>query len=135
MKSLSFRNCDGAEANPICQHPSYTTIVLRALPQLNILDGGHITILDATSALEAFVASVKPDPALSVPLPVEPWWTPDESSVDSSAAGIENDLNNGAFRSAMEAHDKVLEILREDTAHLLRKAQSSVLKAQKESMP
>ena len=97
LNSISFRSADGSETNPICQHPSYNTIVLRKLPQLTILDGGHIGLIDASSALESFIEKLKPDPATQVPLPIDPWWDQRESSVDLSSASVESDITRLVF--------------------------------------
>ncbi len=51
------------------------TVVLRKLPQIKILDGGHIGLIDASSNLEAYIEKLKASPAASEPLPIEPWWT------------------------------------------------------------
>ncbi len=68
---------------------------------MTILDGGHIGLIDATSALEAFIEKLKPDPAAQAPLPVEPWWDQKELNEDSSDASVENDIarldNKGGY--------------------------------------
>lgn len=39
LKSLYFKNIDGSQRNPLCEHPSYRSSIVRQLPQLTILDG------------------------------------------------------------------------------------------------
>mmetsp|Transcript_35182 Transcript_35182/g.54987 ORF Transcript_35182/g.54987 Transcript_35182/m.54987 type:complete len:201 (-) Transcript_35182:280-882(-) len=42
LKSIYFRNIDGTQRNPVCDHPSYRSSIMRQLPSLTILDGERL---------------------------------------------------------------------------------------------
>ena len=42
LKSVYFKNIDGSQRNPLCEHPSYRSSIVRQLPQLTILDGERL---------------------------------------------------------------------------------------------
>ena len=49
-------------------------------------------MFDASASLEAYIEKLKANPSASEPLPIEPWWCPGESDIDTSSAAIESDM-------------------------------------------
>lgn len=39
LKTIYLKNLDGTGSNPVCEHPSYRSVVMRCFPQLVTLDG------------------------------------------------------------------------------------------------
>ena len=74
LKSLYLQSNDNQSQNPCCRHPSYTSIVMRLLPHLEILDGGHLTLFEATDSLQKALQSIQPDPQASEDVPEEAWF-------------------------------------------------------------
>jgi len=50
LRTLFLKNIDGSQRNPVCDHPSYRSVILRHLPQLTNLDGERLK--NAHSAVE-----------------------------------------------------------------------------------
>ncbi|KAJ1437460.1 hypothetical protein B484DRAFT_477390 [Ochromonadaceae sp. CCMP2298] len=126
LHTLFLQDSDGTNANPACAHPSYITIAQRSLPQLHILDGAHLQICDAFDSLQEHLARIQPDPALATP-PLQPWL--DGLLVDEGEVDVDALLGDKRFREVAALQTGVAEVLGEDCAHLLRRAQAAVTKA------
>ena len=50
-------------------------------------------MINASASLEAYIEKLRANPSASEPLlPIEPWWSPGESDIDTSSAAIEGDI-------------------------------------------
>jgi hypothetical protein len=125
LKTLYFAGPDGSEGNPICNNPQYTSLIIQGIPQLQILDGGHVGLIDASEALERHIASIKPDDSVvNMELPVKNWFTVDDLKVDD----LENVKSDSSLNTVNKAVEETLEMLQEESGHLLRKASGVISK-------
>ena len=83
-----------------------------------------------SDSLERQLSTVKPsEDALRTP-PTEDWLRDEELLLESSAEGVAQDLQDShVFKAAMDSHDDVASMLREECAHSMRKAQAVITKA------
>eukprot|EP01040_Poterioochromonas_malhamensis_P000782 gene782-834_t len=126
--ALHLRGVDGEDANPVCKHESYNSIALTLLPQLEVLDGGHVKIAEAFQIVEDQLEKVQPDP-IPTP-PPEPWLTSKDLQIGSGLEDINTVINNErTFAPLLELESKLNSMLTEDCSHLLRKAQTAISKA------
>ena len=134
LKTLIFQGADGEHSNPICSHEQYYATILQNLPNLEILDGGHVKIHQSFARIQEAIAKVKPDASYCHTPPSEPWFTAkdkdprdafDESDVDS----IINKTKS--LNTVVELQKKMNDMLSEDCSHLVRKAQAAITKASK----
>ena len=125
LKTLYFAGPDGSECNPVCNNPQYTSLIIQGIPQLQILDGGHVGLIDASEALERHIASIKPeDSVVNLELPIKNWFTADDLKVDD----IENLKSDSSLNIVNKSVEETLEMLQEESAHLLRKASGVIAK-------
>jgi hypothetical protein len=82
LTTLLLQNLDGSEENPVCKHPSYCTVVMRVLERLEILDGGHLTMVDCSTKFEEFLETIKPSEEALKDEPPVPWFRPQDLQVD-----------------------------------------------------
>jgi hypothetical protein len=83
-------------------------------------------------SIEQQMASLQPDPLLCVTPPLSPWLLPLEEALAAAGGSSPEDKGLAAgkvFAKAVLSHDNVQDILAEECAHLLRKAQSAISKA------
>jgi len=63
LKALYLKNIDGTQKNPVCEHPSYRSSIMRQLPKLQILDGERLkhsnTLYSDTPPAPSAVPKVK----------------------------------------------------------------------------
>lgn len=113
-----------------CKHPAYMNIILRTLPNLQIIDGGHLAINDSFQTIENHMESLKADPNACVTPPIEPWITEKDVALGRKDPGdFEAIVNSSkAFGAVNDSLSKIQDILREDCSHLLRKAQTTLSK-------
>ena len=83
--------------------------------------GGLVGLTDATNKVEEQLAAIQPDAMYLEPLPTESWF---DAEV---LASLEEE---SALRVVMEAVEKVQDVMREESAHLYRKSQTVLQKAQ-----
>jgi len=73
LKTLYFRNIDGTQKNPVCDHPSYRTVIIRTLPSLTNLDGERLKHgADADMSEMPQISSLSKGPKFEIP-ESEPW--------------------------------------------------------------
>eukprot|EP01032_Pedospumella_encystans_P013840 gene13840-15916_t len=140
LQSLFLQGNDGEDTNPVCRHPSYITIVMRSLPSLQIIDGGHLNITEAFSSLEEHLKLLQPSGEDNKTPPTVPWL---DGLLDADSTGpggafeipaSDDDIDHIAsgskqLKPVTEAHQQITDMMNEECAHLLRKAQSAVSKA------
>jgi len=73
LKSLYLRNIDGSQKNPVCDHPSYRSSIVRQLPHISILDGERLKhsntlYADASSSQTTSTAQVQVTARVLLPL-------------------------------------------------------------------
>eukprot|EP01031_Cornospumella_fuschlensis_P030941 gene30941-37397_t len=130
LKSLSLKGVDGEDANPVCQHPSYSGVILSSLPSLQILDGGHISIREAFGSIEDELSKLKPDPSICASPPPEPWFSAQDLDLDHVLTNKKSS-STGNSSAVAELENKINDILTEDCSHLLRKATQALSKSTK----
>lgn len=126
LKSLSFKNIDGDDANPICSNTNYLDMIIRTLPSINIIDGGNIDIIKESNNLRKYydkskaeISSQENDPPI-----LDRWYSIKDLEYD-----IDNiDTSSSNFNNANAAFNKAQEMLTEDCSMLLRKAQQASTK-------
>lgn len=138
LRTLFLKGVDGDNPNPACTHPSYITIVMRTLPQLEIIDGGHLQVNEAFESLEDHLKTIQADRTAAKTPPLEPWFQADELDAEVNIGTEPSDLevfinSSKEFKDVVVAQDRIEEMLREDCAHVMRKAQSAISKATKTS--
>ena len=105
-------------------------IILRTLPNLQIIDGGHLAINDSFQTIENHMESLKADPNACITPPIEPWIS--EKDVAMGRKDLSDfDLlisSSKVLSATNESLTKVQDILKEDCTHLLRKAQATLSK-------
>ncbi|RYH21680.1 hypothetical protein EON65_20255 [archaeon] len=125
-----MKGVDGEDANPVCQHPSYSGVILSSLPSLQLLDGGHIHIREAFGTIEDELAKLRPDPSICSSPPLEPWFSSQELDIDNIHTGKKSSSATNS-NGVLELENKINDILLEDCSHLLRKATQALSKATK----
>lgn len=85
--------------------------------------GGLVGLTEATNKVEEELAAIKPDPMYLEPLPSEPWF-------DATSLASFQEETSGAGRDVLDAIEKVQDIMREESAHIFRKSQTALNKAQ-----
>uniref|UniRef100_A0A7S0EKS8 Protein phosphatase 1 regulatory subunit 7 n=1 Tax=Hanusia phi TaxID=3032 RepID=A0A7S0EKS8_9CRYP len=92
LKSLYLRNIDGSQKNPVCDHPSYRSSIVRQLPHISILDGER---LKHSNTLYADASSSQTTSTAQVQIPEsKSWlsgftWEEDKDDVDKLLAPIQ----------------------------------------------
>mmetsp|Transcript_13873 Transcript_13873/g.22983 ORF Transcript_13873/g.22983 Transcript_13873/m.22983 type:complete len:246 (+) Transcript_13873:63-800(+) len=132
LASLFFRNTDGGEANHVCEHPAYKTIVLRTIPDLNILDGGLVGLIDASDQLQKHLENLKPkvDEADLNPT-LENWFEEEMNGNGATEDNIDDGYLQEKFPDVKESAERVNDMLREESAYILRQATSAINKSKK----
>lgn len=132
LRALHLSGTDGEDANPCCAHTDYINTVIRILPQLQIIDGGHVEIKEAFMSLDDQIDLLRPDPGASATPPSEPWFDQKDKEFACSTAeinGSEYVESSRLLAPALESFHKVADILNEECSHVLRKAQGTINKA------
>jgi len=70
LKSLYFKNIDGTQKNPVCDHPSYRAVIIRHLPFISNLDGERMKRTESFG--EVPPVESRDGPSFEIP-PTEPW--------------------------------------------------------------
>ena len=106
-------------------------VILRTLPHLQIIDGGHLAINDSFQTIESHMDALKADPNSCVTPPLEPWIAEKDVALARKDPGdFESIVNSSkALNAVNDSLNKIQDILREDCSHLLRKAQTTISKA------
>ena len=153
MKSLQclfFQGQDGNHQNPICNKENYSSFTQKLLPQLAFLDGinsllytiqsfyhvkinyktlniGHsLMIVDQINYIEESWATIKPSPDSFIDLPAENWFsTEDLKDFNNEDANHKTD----DMIELEESQSKLVSILTADCAHLVRKSNTVLQKA------
>ena len=84
LKTLYFKNIDGTQKSPLCEHPTYRSNICRMLPKLFVLDGERVRHTDLYDVDDIRVPTELPKVALPEP---EPWlkdFSWDDAFVDDS---------------------------------------------------
>lgn len=123
LTSLSLKGVDGEDANPVCALANYSAFMMSNLPNLLVLDGGHVKVRDAFGSIEDDLEKLRPDPSLCATPPPEPWFG--EKDLDVEAPG----KRSKALSTLEETENTINTMLGEDCAHLLRKATQALSKA------
>jgi Leucine-rich repeat (LRR) protein len=84
LKSLYFKNIDGTQRNPLCEHPSYRSSIVRQLTQLTILDGERLKHANTVYS----DAPAAPSSAPAVAIPESKPWLGDFSWDDDGGSGV-----------------------------------------------
>mmetsp|Transcript_19954 Transcript_19954/g.28678 ORF Transcript_19954/g.28678 Transcript_19954/m.28678 type:complete len:241 (+) Transcript_19954:112-834(+) len=128
LSNLALRGLGGDDANPVCQHPAYRSIITRSLPNLTILDGGLMGLIEASDEIEKHLESLQPqnqdDEEASA---ITPWIDAESLKDASDPVDIESFMDR--FPELRNAHDRAEDMLREDSAHVLRQASAALNKA------
>lgn len=96
-----------------------------------MLLGGHIGLIEATTTLDDMLNSISADETTKTPLPVEKWFDSNECDIDTSSSSIDHDIHTvDCFVAVNDFSEKIMDVLKEDCSHLLRKAQQAIGKAQ-----
>lgn len=137
LNAVYFQNLDGSDANPVCKHPSYVTTVQRMLPNLQVLDGGHLLIFDAAQAFTAYINNIMPNDALIDEVisknSCSSWYSNEDLLIENGDGDMARDENGirpfHCKAHTLEALDRLEEdivqietIVDRDSVHLLRKA-------------
>lgn len=88
LTTLHLQNMDGSEGNPICKHPSYSTVIMRVLERLQILDGGHLMMVDCSNKFEAFLETIKPSEAATKEAPPVDWFRSQDLAIDGEVMAL-----------------------------------------------
>ena len=122
LKSISFKNIDGDDANPICLNNNYFDMIIRTLPSINIIDGGNIDIIKESNNLQKYYDKSKAEISLQENEPpiLDRWYNIKELEYDIDNIDATNSSN---FNNVNAAFNKSQEMLTEDCSMLLRKAQ------------
>lgn len=88
LATLWLQNMDGSEDNPVCKHPSYTTIIMRVLEGLQILDGGHLAMVDCSNKFEEFLETIKPSEEALKDEPIVDWFKNQDLLVDGEVMAL-----------------------------------------------
>lgn len=129
LRSLYFRGPEGEDANPCCNHASYPDVVLQTLPLLQVLDGAHVKLIEASAQLERQLGSVAADPAACPDVEPESWL---DSSADLAALDGEEPVgaqSSAALQKTQKVVDNIETQLKQECAHLLSKASGLIQKA------
>lgn len=154
LTSLHLKQPDGSDSNPLCRHPSYSTSVMRVLPALQILDGGHLMMVDCSNRFSEYLETIRPSESACKTPPAQPWLKPQDLLIEGDALPQPPSPVKDADPSrpvasevrpfhckehTMEALNlleneigKINEIIDEDSGLLLRKAATIIAKANKQ---
>ncbi len=97
LKSLYFKNIDGTQRNPLCEHPSYRSSIVRQLTQLTILDGERLKHANTVYS----DAPAAPSSAPAVVIPESKAWLGDFSWDDDGGGSGEEKRKCKAFTVAL----------------------------------
>lgn len=92
LKSVYFKNIDGTQRNPLCEHPSYRSSIVRQLTQLSILDGERLK--HANTVYSEAPPAPSNGPTVEIP-ESKPWlgdfsWDDDEGNdVDQALSKVQ----------------------------------------------
>jgi len=116
----------------VCEHPAYKTIVLRTIPDLNILDGGLVGLIDASDQLQKHLENLKPkvDEADLNPT-LENWFEEEMNGNGATEDNIDDGYLQEKFPDVKESAERVNDMLREESAYILRQATSAINKSKK----
>lgn len=138
LNSLYLQGENGENSNPICNNPQYVDIILRALPNLQILDGGHVGIIETYNTLQNHIENIKPDDNYKVDIPAVSWF--DSSDIKLAPGGDGEDnimevIQSGVcgekvniFAPVAKSYETTMDMLKEDCALIQRKASSVMTK-------
>ncbi|KAJ1481745.1 hypothetical protein T484DRAFT_1953658 [Baffinella frigidus] len=90
LKGVYLKNIDGSQKNPLCDHPSYRSSIVRQLPKLTILDGER---LKHSQTLYAD-APAAPSAAPSVRIPESKPWLADFTWGDEDEVDVDKLLGS-----------------------------------------
>ena len=111
--------------NPICNHPSYTTTVLRFLPNLTVLDGERLKL--KRSSQDALLSSIEP-PKEMLKIPPKTRWCEgfDWNYEDGGEPFASENINSSVLKNAAEEEAGFEAVLRE--AEILDREAQGLLK-------
>lgn len=154
LTHLFLQDADGENSNPVCKASGYITAVSKALPGLEILDGTHMQVLKLFRDVESQLADMAADAEEDEEPILDPWFSTEDTNVDedpfnipdseptktnpSSKASKNGDKKTSSKSSSAptssaasitacnESYQAVLDILETESAHLIRKTQTSL---------
>ena len=130
LKTLHLKDVDGGSANPVCNMNNYVNRMSRDLPQLVVLDGGHIGLVEASEALEQHIANIKPDESiLNSQLPTRSWFAEIELEVPSTVDDTNGAPATSSIKGAVDVAEQCTHMISEECTHLLRNASKAISKA------
>ena len=130
LKTLHLKDSDGGSANPACNTKNYVNVISKDLPQVMVLDGGHIGLVEASEALEQHIASIKPDESIvNSQLPVRNWFGESDVAVPSGVDDCADGAPPASIRAAVDTAKQCTSMIGEDCTHLLRTASKAISKA------
>jgi hypothetical protein len=114
----------------VCAQESYTTFTITLLPQLEILDGGHVRVMEAFQIVESQLEKAQSQQLSSLPEPpTEPWLSNKDLQVEDNVDTIL--ATEKPFVPLLDLEKQINAMLSEDCSMLLRKGQTAVQKATK----
>jgi hypothetical protein len=128
LSVLHLRDEMGKDANPVCTDENYITFMQKSLKKLNILDGGHLILVDCVKDMEERMQAMKPDESLAH-TPREEAWFDQQSGLD--AEGDNDDISSGskpAFACVDDAAEAIKSMVGAEGSHLLKKASNAISK-------
>jgi hypothetical protein len=129
----------------VCEHPAYRNIVLRSLPNLQILDGGFscliflmfpipgslVGIVAASEDFEKHLLTLTPDTTdFEQSLSRLPPWIPPTFTQTQSVEPVTVDDMMLKYPNLKDMMESVTDMLNEDSNHLLRLSTQALSKAQ-----
>jgi len=127
LKHFYLKNYDGSKSNPACDHPSYSTIVLRYLTKLTVLDGESTHLQKYMGDWEKLLESLQPDECKTPP--IERWCDGIDLNDD-----IDEDVfadNGGPFAAGARGLQELLldvDDLLEDASNLVSESKRDMKK-------
>lgn len=88
LKSLQLKSLDGSKRNPMCDHPSYNTVIRQKLPQLLSIDGERLQLGGAVQK-EMLDKIAPPEQKIELP-PPQDWF--DGEDLDVGVADVTKTL-------------------------------------------
>lgn len=140
LTHLFLKNTEQGDViqNPVINEETYFRTVLSALPMLEIFDGSLISIHKSFKKIDDMMTNLKPNDEANTSPPPEPWFDVDEIMADDSAASSSkaskgkksSKSSSDAISSCLDTHNVLLDMINNESSHLIRKAQTAISAAE-----